>query len=250
MIIENPTGKDIPALRLLWKEAFSDPDDFLDLFFTRGFAPERALTVKEGENVLAALYWFYCAWEENQSAYIYAVATKKEHRGKGICRAMMDRLHEDMEKMGRSTVLVPANESLRAFYARMGYGNFGGMDEGVYYPAGTPVAAEKLSVADYMQKRRGLLPAGGIVQEGEVLPFLESMLTFYGGENWLLAGYQYEGQWIFPEFLGDKALLPGILKVLGIPSARVCTAGSTPFAMYRPMTGEENAPAYFAFALD
>ena len=250
MIIEHPADKDIPALRSLWKEAFSDTDDFLELFFTRGFAPERSLTVKEGENVLAALYWFYCAWEENQSAYIYAVATKKEHRGKGICRAMMDRLHEDMEKMGRSTVLVPVDENLRTFYARMGYGNFGGMDEEIYHPKGTPVLAQKLSVTDYMQKRKGLLPEGGIVQEGEVLPFLESMLTFYGGESWLLAGYQDGGKWIFPEFLGDKALLPGILKALEISVAQVCTAGDKPFAMYRPIAGEKKTPAYFAFALD
>ena len=250
MIIEHPACKDVPALRSLWKEAFSDTDAFIDLFFDRGFAPERSLTVKEGENVLAALYWFYCAWEENQSAYIYAVATKKEHRGKGICRAMMDRLHEDMEKMGRSTVLVPVDENLRTFYARMGYGNFGGMDEEIYHPKGTPVLAQKLSVTDYMQKRKGLLPEGGIVQEGEVLPFLESMLTFYGGESWLLAGYQDGGKWIFPEFLGDIALLPGILNTLEIPFARVCTAGERPFAMYRGATELQELPRYFAFALD
>ena len=250
MIIDRPEGKDIPALRALWKEAFGDTDGFTDLFFSRGFAPERALTVKEGEHVLAALYWFYCAWEDGESAYIYGVATKKEHRGKGICRAMMDRLHAEMEKMGKSTVLVPVEESLRAFYARMGYRNFGGMEEKIYCPAGEPVAVQKLSISDYMQKRRAFLPDGGVVQAGEVLPFLEGMLTFYGGENWLLAGGRDGNKWIFPEFLGDKSLLPGILKTLEISSAGVRTAGDQPFAMYRPIGGEEKAPSYFAFALD
>ena len=250
MIIEHPTYEDIPALRALWQEAFSDSDAFLDLFFARGFALERALTVKEGDNILAALYWFYCSWDENRSAYIYAVATKKEHRGKGVCRALMDKLHKEMGAMGSSTILVPADDGLRKFYARMGYRDFGGIEEACSYPAGAPVTVQKLSVTEYMQKRRGLLPEGGIVQEGEVLPFLESMLTFYGGENWLLAGYQDEGKWVFPEFFGDKALLPGILKTLEIPSARVCTAGVSPFAMYRPINGEEKRPAYFAFALD
>ncbi|MBQ3000365.1 MAG: GNAT family N-acetyltransferase [Oscillospiraceae bacterium] len=250
MIIDHPTEKDIPALRALWREAFSDPDTFIELFFTRGFAPERSLTVKEGEKVLAALYWFDCAWEENESAYIYGVATKMEHRGKGLCNRLMDRLHRDMEKMGKSTVLVPVNESLRAFYAQMGYRDFGGMEEALYCPAGAPVAVERLSATDYMQKRKGLLPAGGIAQEGETLPFLEGMLTFYGGEGWLLAAYQEEGKWICPEFLGDKALLSGILKALDIPSAMVRIAGERPFAMYRPMHKEEKGPAYFAFALD
>ncbi len=250
MIIEHPAYEDIPALRSLWQEAFGDSDAFLDLFFTLGFSPERALTAKEGENILAALYWFYCAWEENQSAYVYAVATKKEHRGKGVCRALMDKLHKEMGAMGSSTILVPADDGLRKFYARMGYRDFGGMEESVCCPAGAPVTVQKLSVTEYMQERRGFLPEGGIVQEGEVLPFLERMLTFYGGENWLLAGYQDEGKWVFPEFFGDKALLPGILKALEIPSARVCSAGETPFAMYRPINGEEKRPTYFAFALN
>ena len=55
MIIEHPGKKDIPKLRALWQEAFSDTDAFLDLFFTQIFAPERSLAVKEGETLLAAL---------------------------------------------------------------------------------------------------------------------------------------------------------------------------------------------------
>jgi hypothetical protein len=101
-----------------------------------------------------------------------------------------------------------------------------------------------------MQKRRALLPHGSILQEGEVLPFLEGMITFFGGENWLLAGGKMEDAWIFPEFLGDIALLPGILNTLEIPFARVCTAGERPFAMYRGATELQELPRYFAFALD
>jgi predicted N-acetyltransferase YhbS len=250
MIIEHPAFSDIPALRSLWKEAFCDPDAFLDLFFSKAFAPERALAVKENGQILAALYWFYCAWEEKQCAYIYAVATKKEHRGKGICHALMAHLHTEMGKKGKGTVLVPADDGLRTFYAQMGYRDFGGMDEKVYRCGDTFVAAEKLSADEYMQKRRALLPHGSILQEGEVLPFLEGMITFFGGENWLLAGGKMEDAWIFPEFLGDIALLPGILNTLEIPFARVCTAGECPFAMYRGTTELQELPRYFAFALD
>lgn len=250
MIIDHPDFRDIPALRGLWKEAFSDTEEFLDLFFREAFAPARALAVKEGENVLAALYWFDCLWEENACVYLYAVTTQKEHRGKGICRALMEKLHKEMDVAGKSTVLVPADEGLRGFYARMGYRNFGGMDEIPCCAAGTPVTAEKLPTDIYMQKRKQLLPKGGILQEGETLPLLRKMYCFYGGENWLLAGYEREGQWIFPEFLGDRSLLPGILQELGIPSAKVFVDGKAPFAMYRAGCEDISAPGYFAFALD
>jgi len=250
MTIEHPMHSDIPALQILWKEAFSDTDAFLDLFFTQAFALERALVAKEGETVLGALYWFYCAWEGNQSAYIYAVATKKEYRGRGICRALMEKLHSEMTGMGKSTILVPADDGLRAFYARMGYRDFGGMDEKVYHPGDASINADKLTVSQYMQKRRMLLMQGGVLQEGDFLPILSETLSFYGGKNWILAGYREGEMWICPEYLGDPKLLPGILKALEIPSACVHTAGEKPFAMCRAMAGEESLPQYFAFALD
>ena len=250
MIIDHPGFEDIPALRALWKEAFSDTDDFLDLFFREAFAPERALAVKEGNAVLAALYWFDCICEKAPCVYVYAVATKKEHRGKGICRFLMAKLHQEMDSLGKSAVLVPADEGLRPFYARLGYRNFGGRDEIFCHAEGAPVAAEKLSADDYMQKRRQLLPSGGILQEGETQSLLQNMLTFYGGEGWLLAGCYSEGEWRFPEFLGDRGLLPGILQGLSIPAARIYAAGETPFAMLRSGKKAGALPGYFAFALD
>ena len=250
MIIEHPGKKDIPKLRALWQEAFSDTDAFLDLFFTQIFAPERALAVKEGETLLAALYWFDCLCGKDPYAYIYAVATKKEYRGKGHCRALMTKLHEEMENCGKCTVLVPADKELRKFYARLGYKDFGGMDEISIEAAGCPVAAERLSVDAYMEKRRQLLPDGGILQEGETKLLLADMLRFYGGEGWLLAGGCFENEWVFPEFLGDKNLLPGILKVLEIPCGRISVAGTTPFGMFRAGERDISAPSYFAFALD
>ena len=57
MIIDHPDLGDIPALRALWKEAFPDTDAFLELFFTQAFAPERALAVKEGNEVLVLLHF-------------------------------------------------------------------------------------------------------------------------------------------------------------------------------------------------
>ncbi len=246
MIIENPQIGDIPALRALWKEAFSDTDAFLDSFFSLAFAPERALVARESEKVLSALYWLNCTWEEKTVAYVYAVATDKKHRGKGLCKALMAQLHSRVDR----AVLVPADEGLRGFYGGLGYRNFGGMEEILCYPGETAVAVEKLTAKSYAEKRKALLPAGGVLQEGEFLPLLEEMLTFYGGDGWLLAATAQEGKLFGAEYLGDKALLPGILRSLGFWEGKIRCPGDTPFAMYWDAYGQNSLPEYFAFALD
>lgn len=246
MTIENPLISDIPALRALWKEAFSDPDAYLDSFFALVFSPERALVIREDRDILAALYYLDCSWEENAVAYVYAVATKKAHQGKGLCKALMAELHNRVKR----TILVPADESLRAFYSRLGYRDFGGMEEILCSPGGTAVVAEKLTAESYAQKRRELIPVGGVLQEGVFLPFLEENLDFYGGDGWLLAIGKENDKGFAPEFLGDKTLLPGILKELQYKEARVRCPGKTPFAMYRSADGGNSQPGYFAFALD
>lgn len=246
MIIENPRLQDVPALRALWKQAFGDTDAFLDDFFVLAFSPERALVAKENGKVLGALYWLDCSWHGKTLSYIYAVATDKDHQGRGVCKALMAEVHARTAEAGKGTVLVPADDGLRSFYCRFGYQNFGGMKEKTYFAGDAVVFAEKLTAAAYAQRRRQLLPEGSILQEGVFLPFMDAQMDFYGGEGWLLA-IQKD---FAPEFLGDKNLLPGILKALDLPQARVRSAGERPFAMYRGVGTENANPQYFAFALD
>lgn len=242
MIIEHPTMADIPTLRRLWKAAFSDTDAFLDLFFSLAFSPERALIVREEGEARAMLYFLDCA----DFSYVYAVATEEKCRGKGYCRALMEKLHQERKR----TVLVPVNENLRAFYERFGYRSFGGITESMCSADDTYVKAEELTIESYMQKRKALLPKGGLRQEGDFAPLLKQMLSFYGGDGWLMALAEEDGKYIALEFLGDKSVLPGILHTLQLESACVRCPGNAPFAMCRSEDGDDFLPTYFAFALD
>lgn len=246
MIIKNPEQQDIPALRALWKQAFGDTDSFLDSFFSLAFSTERALIAKENEQLLGALYWFDCVCAGNNFAYIYAVATNKVYQGRGVCTALMQETYNRMTQAGKGLILVPADDRLRAFYHRLGYRDFGGMEEITCFAGDSSVPVERLTAYTYAQRRRVFLPEGGVLQEGAFLPFLDENMRFYGGEDWLLA-IQKD---FAPEFLGDKALLPGILKTLQLPQAQVQYSGNAPFAMWRGTEEENVAPGYFAFALD
>jgi predicted acetyltransferase len=108
MRIDAPTTAQIPALRALWKEAFADEDVFLDIFFSASFSPERCRCLTVQDQLAAALYWMDCSAGEAKLAYIYAVATAKAYRGRGLCRALLEDTHAVLKRMGYAgAILVP-----------------------------------------------------------------------------------------------------------------------------------------------
>ena len=86
MTIDAPNVEQTAWLRRLWKEAFGDSDAFLDRFFTIAYSPDRCRCVTADGRVTAALYWFDCDCQGEKLAYLYAVATAQDCRGRGLCR--------------------------------------------------------------------------------------------------------------------------------------------------------------------
>ena len=249
MIIDHCSPADQEQLRRLWQQAFGDTDDFLDSFFTLGFAPERSLCARQDGQIAAAMYWFDCRLENRKLAYVYAVATDKDFRGKGICTTMMANAHQRLAQRGYAgAVLVPCSESLFRFYEKMGYSGFGGMEK-FRAEAGAPVALQEISGQEYARLRRQYLPAGGILQEGPLMEVLATQAQFYQGTDFLLCCVREECQLTGLELLG-QADAGGILGALGCQSGSFRVPGKTPFAMYLPLEKNGPRPDYFAFALD
>lgn len=228
-------------LRRLFTEAFGD-GAFTDLFFREGFSPHRCLTAAEGD-VLAALHWFDCALEGQRAAYIYGIATFAAHRGKGIGAALIRRALAHLKQVGFSTVfLVPAEESLFAYYERFGFRTVSTIRERTI-SAGTPIPVRRLSPAEYAELRRRLLPSRALLQEGPCLSLLAGYAELYASEH-AVAAVTDRMVW---ELLGDESEAPGILGALGIPEAAVRgPGGGRPFAMGIG-TGR---PVYLGLALD
>lgn len=252
MKADQPVPEQIPQLRLLWKEAFGDPDWFLDAFFAAAFSPDRCRCITAGDRTAAVLYWFDCALGHQKIAYIYAVATAKAHRGQGLCHRLMADTHAHLLRSGYSgAVLVPQQESLRQFYRGMGYRNAGGMEEFSCAAGGEPVSLRAIGREEFALRRRRMLPPGSVRQEGENLVFLESQLQFYAGDDFLLAAWEDKGVLHGAEFLGRKEAAPGILRTLNCrEGAFRCPGEKEPFAMFLPLTENAHIPAYFGFAFD
>ena len=252
MRVDHPADSHIGQLRSLWKEAFGDPDWFLDCFYSTAYSPERSLCILDCDTVAAVLYWIDCTLEEQKLAYIYAVVTRPDYRGAGLCRKLMGRTHALLSQRGYAgAILVPQKESLRAMYAGMGYRDAGGLNLISSTPGDPSVPVRAIGPEEFAALRRQYLPEHSVVQEGTGLQFLARQLQFYTGPGFLLAAYAEDGILQGVELLGDPGCAPGILKTLGTARGSFRTPGNTaPFAMFHPLSETILPPAYFGFAFD
>ena len=237
----HPRTEDENSLRELFTEAFEDAA-FTDLFFKLGFSPDRCLAVFEG-SLLAALHWFDCRLDGKKAAYIYGIATTRAHRGLGIGSKLIRAALEELNATGYEAILlVPAEASLFGYYERFGFRRVSTIRE-MQLPAGTPLPIRRLTLEEYAEARRPLLPEHSLVQEGASLALFSSYADFYATDRALAA---VSGDMVW-ELLGDDSDAPGLIAALGLASAAVRTPGpGRPFAMVIGVAG----PIYLGLALD
>ena len=252
MKIDHPIPEQYPQLEALWQEAFGDTEEFIDGFFCTAFSPARCrCAVLEGK-IIAALYWMDVRTDDRRFAYLYAVAVAKSHRKQGLGKALLADTQAHLALRGYDGVLlVPQTEPLREMYRKLGYTDCTTVAE---FPADAGEEAAQLQRIDreeYAKLRRRVLPAGSAVEDEESIAFLETMAFFYRGENLLLAAHVENGKLWCPEYLGDPAAAPGVLKALSCTEGHFRTPGNQfPFAMFLPLTQNVEPPTHLALAFD
>ncbi len=251
MNIKSPDIKDIPGLRALWKEAFSDTDEFLDVFFSTAFSFDRSFCIEENGEIVSALYIFDCLYKGEKIAYIYAVATAKSHRGKGLCRKLMDYTHSILKNAGyKGAILVPSSASLFEFYSKAGYKTCCYLSKKEIFAGASAEPVTKIRTDEYASLRREFLPEGGVIQEGENLSFLHTYADFYKGKDFLFTASIEEDTLICHEYLGNIEKASNVLNSLCLVKGKFRTIDNeTPFAMYLPFEGDDY-PTHFGFAFD
>lgn len=252
MTIDSPRPEEISGLRRLWKQAFSDTDEFLDGFFSAGYSPSRCRCLHTEGQLAAALYWFDCTWQQKKVAYIYAVATDKAFRGKGLCRALMEDTHRHLKEQDYAgAALVPGSKELFSLYEKLGYRAFCPMDSLTETPGSLPLPVDTISPQVYGALRKTHLPEDGICQDGETLDFFATYGAFYRTEHTIFCAAREDKVLYFQEYLGDPAHVPGILAALGAEKGVLRLPGeNTPFAMYLPLDHTDKLPSYLGIALD
>ena len=143
--------RDVPVLKELWKLAFGDEDAYIDHFFTQYYRPERMLVLEEDETVRAMTAWFdmplvFADGTEWSSAYLYAVATHPECRGRGMAGKLLAFADQWLAEQGFTCVsTVPARPDLHVFFGQNGFEECFALEQREYIPrvkiAPAPLAA-------------------------------------------------------------------------------------------------------------
>ena len=236
------------GLKKLWKTVFGDSDSFIDTFFQIAFSPDRCRFTEENGEIICALYWFDCEYDGGKLAYIYAVATHPEHRGKGLASQLILDTHKQLKDLGYAgAVLKPAN-GLFPFYERLGYVTSGYIRRFPVNAADSPARLTRLSPTEYGHYRAVFLPEHSVIQDGLTLEFLHSFADFYASENAVICTAKEEP--IIFEYLGNPDFVPGILAALGIQEAEIPTFGQDiPHTMWHPLNCTKT-PSYLGITLE
>ena len=121
--ITQPDVQDIPVLKRIWMDTFGDPPELIEAFFDR-FPPARSgWIVCCGDEILSTAYLMLGnslmhGDQAHAAAYVYAVATPTEHRGKGYAGMLMRHFAQIAEERKLLLYTRPANESLFHWYAK------------------------------------------------------------------------------------------------------------------------------------
>ena len=119
--------EDIPRQRELWQLAFGDDGAYVDNFYNAYYQPERVLLLEEDGVVQAMTAWFETTFAvpgqgRYRAAYLYAVATHPEARGRGLAGQLLagaDRIFREWDIPAVTT--VPAEPSLHRFFGWNGF---------------------------------------------------------------------------------------------------------------------------------
>ena len=129
MILTRPSVEtDVPRQRELWALAFGDSGAYVDNFYNNYYRPERVLVLEEDGVVQAMTAWFDTDFvvseqERYKAAYLYAVATHPDARGRGFAGKLLQYADVYLNEVQgfQAVTTVPAQPSLHNFFGANGF---------------------------------------------------------------------------------------------------------------------------------
>ena len=117
--ITKPDGEYQKKIVKLWEDTFGDSEKYILSVISSDFYSGMAYAECNGE--LLGMAHLLRLESGKKAYYCYAVATAEEHRGKGICKNILDFLKEKCKEENSALLLHPADDNLAAFYKRHGF---------------------------------------------------------------------------------------------------------------------------------
>lgn len=116
--------QDDAALTALWQVCFGDAKSEIEAFWH--IAKPTVFLAKENGRVVSMLCALFSplidsGGKSQTAAYLYALCTAPEYRGRGLCRGLLSFAEKEMKKHAAYAALVPSEASLFDFYEKLGY---------------------------------------------------------------------------------------------------------------------------------
>lgn len=109
-------------LRPLWEEAFGADENSLSWFLRAALSADGLPCLRCDGEVVSAFLRFNVTFGPLSGVYIYGLCTKKEWRGRGCMRTLLDEAAKAVKEEGRAFLtLIPANQELAETYSRIGF---------------------------------------------------------------------------------------------------------------------------------
>ena len=163
-MITRAERRDLPQLTRLWQDCFGDrPEDIAAFWRLPGVQVFCARENGRAVSMASALpvQLIDEEGEAHAAAYLYAVATDKTFRRRGLCGEVLHYAEVQLKKSGvEFSLLIPSTPPLFSFYRKLGYETcfFRGREE-IAVPACTG-EVRAISPEAYFNLRELLLPAG------------------------------------------------------------------------------------------
>ena len=111
-------------MRRMWHEIFGDEIAEIDTFLIR-HSEAVSMIYKEGDRVVSMLFVVPLQMWEQRVAYIYAVATLAEYRGRGIASNLLGEALRYIEESRAfdCAALIPSSTESKRLYERLGFEN-------------------------------------------------------------------------------------------------------------------------------
>lgn len=255
------TPGDIAQLKTLWKRGFGDTDAEISRFFDAAYPHALGFAAEDGGALCAALYalpqTLVVDEQQQRCAYLYAVTTAPESRGKGVCRTLMAYAEQQLQKQWFScALLVPGEASLFGFYEALGYRAQRAHDLQTITPPSARGVAQRIDLTAYAGLRETLLAGAPHVRyDANWLSY--SGATFYaltlGGRIGCAAVCPAPNGACVCELLPNTGMLPALTGALPQAPIRVrAPGGQQAFAMLKWLGRAQMAlePVYLAFAFE
>ena len=122
-----PAEEYIYDLFNLWKEAFGDEEAYIKLFFETVYKENVTVFADFDNGKIVSAFYLMRSFIRDKNAvydgyYLYAAATLKEYRGKGIMGKLITEAQNYVSAEGKSFIsLVPGEEYLYSYYKKFGF---------------------------------------------------------------------------------------------------------------------------------